>query len=175
MIIYVGKSILRTENEPEYDKSRHGSYEGYERIHPEARPHVFVQYKDNVDLVEALTTPSLNAKGSSGIVVQYQKETRENNTPNEVAAWRESFQDFEIPWDEVHFAKGRAEDIHHDIEDLDDDFVVLNAHDASLNVPKQVADIRAELREMFDEAGMDPSQVDNLDDAQLRMFYDNLA
>ena len=172
--VYFGKRTLRHDEEPSVRDL--GGNDELESEYPEARPHIFVKFDEGVSLKDALASASNIINGSSGIVVQYQKEVRDNSTPAEVQAWRDKF------------TPDRLEGIVHEVENLSDQklesvvddiasgapFVILTTSEITLDVPKQVADMRDFLVEWIDGAGMNPFEEhpENMSDAQVRNLYE---
>lgn len=172
-LAYVGRSTLRHEDEPGMGKDAPGEFDGrdeYTSEHPTLRPHIFIDF-DGVSLADALMSPSNCAKGSSGIIVKYQKLIREGEPSKaQVDAWRENHTPEMLNGRDIDNLTDVSEDtVMNDILE-GAPFVILDAGDISLDVPKQPEDMREELRWLEDQS--DDIELDSMSDAEVRTLYD---
>lgn len=170
---YVGRSTLRHESEPK--TSDYENMDDFTGANPELRPHVFIDY--TFDVASLLMSPSSIFKGSSGIIVKYQKLIRENSSIHEVNAWRESFDTDMIPWSDV-IDLSNVTDFGDMVKDgiltYDEPFVILDGNDPSLDVPMQTEDMREELLNVAHVFGGDPEHIKSMSEDEVRSAYNEM-
>lgn len=170
-LAYVGKSTLRHEDEK--SASDYEDRDEYESNHPECRPHVFIDFQ-GVSLADAIMGPSKIAKGSSGIIVQYQKEVRDGgNTKAQVEKWRENHVPEMLENRDVDNLTNKDENSVLDDILAGAPFVILDPSDVTLDIPKQPEDMRRELEEFEEDFGVDFG-LEDMSDAELRTKYQKM-
>jgi len=161
-ILYVGRALLRHEDEDEGVSKQ-------DRIdaNDPALPHVFIQF-DGVTLQEALMSASSIAKGSSGVIVQYQKIIRTQSAIGEVNAWRDRF-DVERFQNLDGVRDGTGGDLQAAIDEVHNGapWVLLDANDPDLDVPTQPSDVRRKLVEIFEAQGLPTDAIREASDEKV--------
>ena len=171
--VYVGRATIRHESEPTISDLPGGTKQ-LQAEYPECYPHILCEFH-GLTFGDLMMEKAGLIKGSSGLIVDYQKLVRDRSPLEQVEAWRSKFDsmDSEEKTELVEETTSLVGNVYEEV--LDDvlsgaPFVVLTEN-VKLDVPLPISAKREKLAEIVDSE----MQVEMLDDETVSILLERMS